>query len=189
MNDADSLCWLQWIELSHWLSTGKSTDQLTMLRARVSADRKADFNISADRVRHMQCITKTRLFKYIENFTTKNENFQMKNSGNFHISAQNIDLGTCWNCIVETILTDTHYLFELVGTFLEPHRRILTIYASSRNKKINVYLCKSQYYCKKVEFKWVKTIQSCYRDGLQLIRLTSSKSASWWTPVNLNDFK
>ena len=59
-----------------------------MLRARVSADRKADFNISADRVRHMQCITKTRLFIYIENFTTKNENFQMKNSGNFHISAQ-----------------------------------------------------------------------------------------------------
>ena len=34
-----------------------------------------------------------RLFKYIENFTTKNENFQMKNSGSFHISAQNIDCG------------------------------------------------------------------------------------------------
>ena len=38
-------------------------------------------------------ITKTCLFKYIENFTTKNENFQMKNSGSFHISAQNIDCG------------------------------------------------------------------------------------------------
>ena len=38
-------------------------------------------------------ITKTRLFKYIENFTTKNENFQMKNSGIFHISAQIIDCG------------------------------------------------------------------------------------------------
>ena len=37
-------------------------------------------------------ITKTRLFKYIENFTTKkNENFQIKNSNIFHISAQNID--------------------------------------------------------------------------------------------------
>ena len=40
-------------------------------------------------------ITKTRLFKYIENFTTKkkNENFQIKNSDVFHISAQNIDCG------------------------------------------------------------------------------------------------
>ena len=35
---------------------------------------------------------KTRLFKYIENFTTKeNENFQIKNSDIFHNSAQNID--------------------------------------------------------------------------------------------------
>ena len=39
-------------------------------------------------------ITKTRLFKYTENFTTKkNENFQIKNSDIFHISAQNIDCG------------------------------------------------------------------------------------------------
>ena len=38
-------------------------------------------------------ITKTRLFKYVENFTIKNETFQMKNSGRFHISAQNIDCG------------------------------------------------------------------------------------------------
>ena len=39
-------------------------------------------------------ITKTRLFKYIENFTTqKRENFQIKNSDIFHISAQNIDCG------------------------------------------------------------------------------------------------
>ena len=30
-------------------------------------------------------ITKTRLFKYTENFTTKNENFQKKNSDIFHI--------------------------------------------------------------------------------------------------------
>ena len=38
-------------------------------------------------------ITKTRLFKYIENFTTekKKEKFQLKNSDIFHISAQNID--------------------------------------------------------------------------------------------------
>ena len=39
-------------------------------------------------------ITKTRLFNYIENFTTKkNENFQIKNSDIFHISTQNIDCG------------------------------------------------------------------------------------------------
>ena len=38
-------------------------------------------------------ITKTRLFKYTENFPTKNENFQIKNSDIFHIFAQNIDCG------------------------------------------------------------------------------------------------
>ena len=39
-------------------------------------------------------IMKTRLFKYIENFTSKNWNFQIKKNSNiFHISAQNIDYG------------------------------------------------------------------------------------------------
>ena len=38
-------------------------------------------------------ITKTRLFKYTENFTTKNDNFQIKYSDIFHISARNIDCG------------------------------------------------------------------------------------------------
>ena len=38
-------------------------------------------------------ITKTRLFYYKENLTTKNENFQIKNSDIFHKSAQNIDCG------------------------------------------------------------------------------------------------
>ena len=38
-------------------------------------------------------ITKTCLFIYTENFTTKNENFQIKISDIFHISAQNIDCG------------------------------------------------------------------------------------------------
>ena len=39
-------------------------------------------------------ITKTRLFKYIENFTSiKTENFQIKNPDNFHIFAQNINCG------------------------------------------------------------------------------------------------
>ena len=40
-------------------------------------------------------ITKTYLFKYTENFTTKKkkENFRIKNSDIFHISAQNINCG------------------------------------------------------------------------------------------------
>ena len=35
----------------------------------------------------------TRLFQYIENFTTNKENFQIKKSDVFHILAQNIDCG------------------------------------------------------------------------------------------------
>ena len=39
-------------------------------------------------------ITKTSLFKYTENFTTKKwKFFQIKNSDIFHTSAQNIDCG------------------------------------------------------------------------------------------------
>ena len=38
-------------------------------------------------------ISKTRLIKYIENFTTKKLKFSEKNSDIFHISAQNIDCG------------------------------------------------------------------------------------------------
>ena len=45
--------------------------------------------------RMFEHITKTCLFKYIENFTNKkNENFQTKNSNIFHVFAQNIDRGT-----------------------------------------------------------------------------------------------
>ena len=40
------------------------------------------------------CITKIRLFKYTENFTSKNWKFSdKKNSDIFYISAQNIDCG------------------------------------------------------------------------------------------------
>ena len=41
----------------------------------------------------MGLIMQTCLFKYTENFTTKNENFRLKKSDIFHISAQNIDCG------------------------------------------------------------------------------------------------
>ena len=45
--------------------------------------------------RNGQIITKTCLFNYVENVTTKKmKNLQIKNYDNFHISAQNIDVGT-----------------------------------------------------------------------------------------------
>ena len=74
-------------------------------------------------------ITKTRLFKYIENLTSKKtENFQTKNFDIFHISAQNIDCG---------------YSLELPwrgGSNEYPQSMFL-----GRNKKNNVYPCKPQF--------------------------------------------
>ena len=92
--------------------------------------------------------TKTRLFKYtvyIENFTykKKTKSFQKKkkNSDIFHISAQNIDCG---------------YSLEPLGrggSNKYPQSMFL-----SRNKKNNVYLCKTLFDYIKVEFKGVKII-------------------------------
>ena len=96
-------------------------------------------------------IMKTRLFKYTENFTTnhqKNENFQIKFSNIFHISAQNIDCG---------------YSLEPPcrgGSNEYPQSMFL-----SRNKKNNVYPCKPQFYYIKVGFKMVKIIKACFRYG------------------------
>ena len=73
-------------------------------------------------------ITKTRLFKYIENFSTKTWKFSVKTSDNFHISAQNIDCG---------------YSLEPPrrgGSNEYPQSTFL-----SRNKKNNVYPCKPQF--------------------------------------------
>ena len=72
---------------------------------------------------------------------SKNENFLIKNSDIFQISAQNIDCGYS----------------------LEPPRRggskeyPQSMYLS-RNKKNNVYPCKPQFYYIKVGFKGVKII-------------------------------
>ena len=85
------------------------------------------------------CITKTRLFKYIENFATKNWKFSDKNSYNFHISSKNIDCG---------------YPLEPPrrgGSNEYPQSMFL-----SRNKKNNVYPCKPQFYFLKVGLKGVK---------------------------------
>ena len=84
---------------------------------------------------------KTRLFKYIENFTTKTWKFSDKNSDIFHISAQNIDCGYS----------------------LEPPRRCGSneypqFMVLNRNKKNNVYPGKPQFYYIKLGFLSVKII-------------------------------
>ena len=70
----------------------------------------------------------------------KTENFQIKNSDIFPISAVNID------CRYS----------------LEPPR-IMEVFLS-RNKKNNVYPCKPQFYYIKVGLKGVKIIWACFRD-------------------------
>ena len=75
--------------------------------------------------------------------TPKNENFQIKNSDIFHVSAQNIDYG---------------YSLEPPrprrgGSNEYPQSMFL-----SRNKKNNAYHCKPQFYYIKVGFKGVKII-------------------------------
>ena len=73
--------------------------------------------------------------------TKKNEKFQIKNSDNFHISAQNIDCG---------------YSLEL------PRRGSSNEYSQSMFfagiRKNNVYPYKPQFYYIKVGFKGVKII-------------------------------
>ena len=87
-------------------------------------------------------ITKTRLFKYTEDFTSKNiKKKSDKNPDVFHNSAQNIDCG---------------YSLE------PPQRGGSNEYPQSmflnKTKKNNVYPCKSQFYYIKVGFKGVKII-------------------------------
>ena len=86
-------------------------------------------------------ITKTRLFKYIANFTTKNWKFSDKNSDIFHISVQNVD----WGHSLEPPRGG--------GSNEYPQSMILSI-----NKKNNVYPCKPQFYYIKVGFKGVENI-------------------------------
>ena len=89
-----------------------------------------------------QGITKICLFKYTENLTFKKmKNFQIKKNSIFHMSAQNIDCG---------------YSLEPPqrgGSNGYPQSMFL-----SRNKKNNVYPCKSQFYYIKVGFTGVKII-------------------------------
>ena len=78
-------------------------------------------------------ITKTRLFKYTENFTTRKRKFSDKISDIFHISAQNIDC---------------EYSLEprqRGGSNEYPQSMFL-----SSNKKISVYPSEPQFYYIKV---------------------------------------
>ena len=47
----------------------------------------------SDQPAHLSSITKTHLFKYIENFSSKNLKISDKKLWYFHISVQNIDCG------------------------------------------------------------------------------------------------
>ena len=100
-----------------------------------------DIQLKYGHVGKSKDMTKTRLFKYIENLPPKNEKFQIKNSDIFHISAQNIDCGYSlepprWGGSNEY----PQYMFF------------------SRNKKNNVYPCKLQFYYIKVGFNGFKII-------------------------------
>ena len=95
-------------------------------------------------------ITKTRLFKYIENFTTKHWEILDKKYNIFHISAQNIDC---------------EYSLEPPrrggsGSNEYPQSMFL-----SRNKKHTVYSCKPHFYYLQVGFKGTNIIEICFRDG------------------------
>ena len=84
---------------------------------------------------------------YWKFYHQKNENFQIKNSDIFHISAQNIDC---------------RYLLEPPqwgGSNEYPQSMCL-----SRNKKNNVYPCRPQFSYIKVGFMGVKIIKACFRD-------------------------
>ena len=87
-------------------------------------------------------ITKTRLFEYIENFSTKNLKFSDKNSDFvFIFLLKNIDCG---------------YSLEPPrwgGSNKYPQSMFL-----SRNKKNNVYPCRPQFYYIKMGLKGIKII-------------------------------
>ena len=76
----------------------------------------------------------------------KNENFQITNSGSFHISAENIYSG---------------YLLEL------PSKECPQSMFLSTNKKLMYTPCKPQFYCTKQGFNGVKSIDACFRDVYQ----------------------
>ena len=74
----------------------------------------------------------------------------MKNSGSFHISAQNIDCGYSLEPPLRGGSNEYNNLSMRGGSNEYPQYMFL-----SRNKKINVYPYKPKFYCIKVGFKGV----------------------------------
>ena len=95
-------------------------------------------------------ITKTCLFKYIENFTTKKwkKKNQIKMSNISSYFCSNIH---CGNSSEPTRRGSNEYMYQQ-SMFL------------SRNKKNNVYPCKPKFYYIEVVLKGVKMIKACFRD-------------------------
>ena len=89
----------------------------------------------------------------------KNENFQIKYSDIFHISAQNI------NCGYSLEPPRRGGSNEYQQSMLRGSNEYQESMFFSRNKKTSVYSDKPQFYYIKVEFKGVKFIYACYRDG------------------------
>ena len=100
-----------------------------------------------DRLVEVYIITKTRLFKYIENFTIKKEKISKKKNLIFFIY------------LLKTQIVGTRQNRQ-GGSNECPQSMFL-----SRNKKNNVDSCKPQFDYIKVGFKGVKIIQVCFRDG------------------------
>ena len=104
----------------------------------------------------------TRLFKYIENFTTKNWKFSNKN---YDIYAQNI------YCVYS----------------LEPPRRggsneYPQFMFLSRNKKNTVYPCKPQFYGVKIYtgmFSWCMFVQDMGRSSRLELIIAPGQEAIW----------
>ena len=90
-------------------------------------------------VKYIKSLRKHAYSNILKILSPKNENFQIKFSDIFHISAQNIDCG---------------YSLEL--PWWDSSNEYPQSMFLSRNKKNNVYLCKHQLYCIKVGFKGVK---------------------------------
>ena len=92
----------------------------------------------------MHHIPKTRLFKYIENFTSKKGTFSDKNSDVFHIFAQNIDCG---------------YSLESPRSMFFSKKK-----KKKKKKKNHVKPCKPQFYYIKVDLRGSKLYRRVFCD-------------------------
>ena len=80
-------------------------------------------------------------------FHLQKQNFQIKKTDIFHISAQNID-----------------WVYSLEPPGWGSSNEYPQSMFLSKNKKNSVYSCKPQFYYIKVGFKGVKIIKACFHD-------------------------